>query len=80
MPAVPDVLPQLVANDGLLALQAAIADPERFAVEPKVDGVRGLVVFDAMGSSKYATAAGSVATDSRPRSGQGAVGLLHCQA
>jgi hypothetical protein len=50
VPAVPDVLPQLVANDGLLALQAAIADPERFAVEPKVDGVRGLVVFDSDGT------------------------------
>jgi ATP-dependent DNA ligase len=43
------VLPQLVANDGILALRAAIADPERFAVEPKVDGVRGLVVFDGDG-------------------------------
>jgi hypothetical protein len=49
VPAILDVLPQLVANDGILALQAAIADPERFAVEPKVDGVRGLVVFDSDG-------------------------------
>jgi ATP-dependent DNA ligase len=28
-----------------MALRAAITDPERFAVEPKVDGVRGLVVY-----------------------------------
>jgi len=28
-------------------LEAAIADPDRFACEPKVDGVRGLLVFDA---------------------------------
>jgi hypothetical protein len=50
VPAIPDLLPQLVANDGMLALEAAIADPERFAVEPKVDGVRGLVVFDSDGT------------------------------
>jgi bifunctional non-homologous end joining protein LigD len=41
----PAVLPQLVANDGPRALRLAIADPERFACEPKVDGVRGLVVY-----------------------------------
>jgi hypothetical protein len=41
------VLPQLVANDGLIALRSAIADPMRYAVEPKVDGVRGLVVFSS---------------------------------
>ena len=40
-----DVLPQLVANDGLRALRAAIADPSKFAIEPKIDGVRGLIVF-----------------------------------
>lgn len=40
-----DVLPQLLASDGRRALRAAIADPSRFAIEPKVDGVRGLVVF-----------------------------------
>lgn len=40
-----DVLPQLVANNGLAAMRAAIADPHRFAIEPKIDGVRGLVVF-----------------------------------
>ena len=39
------VLPQLVANDRICALRAAIADPFRFAIEPKVDGVRGLIVF-----------------------------------
>jgi ATP-dependent DNA ligase len=47
--SVPTVLPQLVANDGLLTLQVAIADPERWAVEPKVDGIRGLVVFSRTG-------------------------------
>jgi hypothetical protein len=41
---VPAVTPQLVANDGARALRLAINDPERFACEPKVDGVRGLVV------------------------------------
>ena len=41
----PAVTPQLVANDGVRALRLAIADPERFACEPKVDGVRGLVVY-----------------------------------
>jgi bifunctional non-homologous end joining protein LigD len=41
----PSVVPQLVANDGTRALRRAIADPERFAFEPKVDGVRGLVVY-----------------------------------
>ena len=40
-----DVLPQLVSNDGRRALLAAIADPGRFAIEPKIDGVRGLIVF-----------------------------------
>jgi bifunctional non-homologous end joining protein LigD len=40
-----DVLPQLVANDGLRAMRAAIAEPERYAIEPKIDGVRGLIVF-----------------------------------
>jgi hypothetical protein len=40
-----DVLPQLVANDGLRTLRAAIADPRRYAIEPKIDGVRGLIVF-----------------------------------
>jgi ATP-dependent DNA ligase len=44
---IPTVLPQLVANNGSSALRAAIADPARYAFEPKVDGVRGLGVFDA---------------------------------
>jgi hypothetical protein len=35
---IPDVLPQIVANDGCRALRAAIADPDAYAVEPKVDG------------------------------------------
>ena len=42
---VPAVLPMLVANNGIPALKAAIADPDRYACEPKVDGVRGLVVY-----------------------------------
>jgi ATP-dependent DNA ligase len=41
----PAVVPHLVANDGPRALRQAIADPDRFACEPKVDGVRGLVVY-----------------------------------
>ena len=41
----PAVVPQLVANDGARRLRQAIADPDRFACEPKVDGVRGLVVY-----------------------------------
>ncbi len=40
-----DVLPQLVANDGLRVLRAAISEPARYAIEPKIDGVRGLIVF-----------------------------------
>src|SRR5215217_1459068 len=41
----PSVTPQLVGNTGLRALRAAISEPDRFACEPKVDGVRGLVVY-----------------------------------
>jgi bifunctional non-homologous end joining protein LigD len=41
----PFVMPHLVANNGVAALRAAIADPERYACEPKIDGVRGLVVY-----------------------------------
>lgn len=40
-----DVVPQLVGNRGLVALRNAIAEPTRYAIEPKVDGVRGLVAF-----------------------------------
>jgi ATP-dependent DNA ligase len=43
------VTPQLVGNTGLRALRAAIAEPERFACEPKVDGVRGLVLYGPSG-------------------------------
>jgi hypothetical protein len=42
----PRVTPELLANDGAKALRQAIADPERFAC-PKVDGVRGLVIYQA---------------------------------
>src|SRR4029450_12907576 len=45
MDVLPTVVPQLVANDGARALRQAIADPERFACEPKVDGVRVLVIY-----------------------------------
>lgn len=44
------VLPQLVANNGAHALRAAIADPDRYACEPKVDGVRGLIVYQRDGT------------------------------
>jgi ATP-dependent DNA ligase len=47
---VPVVTPQLVANDGLRVLRAAISEPERYACELKVDGVRGLVVYQPDGS------------------------------
>ena len=36
---IPTVLPQLVTNNGPLVLRAAIAYPDRYACEPKVDGV-----------------------------------------
>ena len=45
MSGVPDVLPQLVGNRGVDGLWRAIRDPQRFAIEPKVDGVRGLLAF-----------------------------------
>jgi hypothetical protein len=38
-------------NDGLEAMRHAIASPERYAIEPKVDGVRGLLSFDSDGIS-----------------------------
>jgi bifunctional non-homologous end joining protein LigD len=40
-----DVLPQLVGNRGIASLKLAVTDPMRYAIEPKVDGVRGLVAF-----------------------------------
>jgi bifunctional non-homologous end joining protein LigD len=40
-----DVTPQLVSSIGPRALLVAADEPERWAIEPKVDGVRGLVVF-----------------------------------
>jgi hypothetical protein len=42
-----EVVPHLVSNDGVRALHRAIADPTRFAIEPKIDGVRGLIVGNA---------------------------------
>jgi len=38
---VPAVIAHLVADDGTCALRVAIADPDRLACKPKVDGVRG---------------------------------------
>jgi bifunctional non-homologous end joining protein LigD len=46
----PTVTPQLVSNDGPRALRLAMSDPNRFACEPKVDGVRGLVVYQGEGT------------------------------
>ena len=43
----PEVLPQLVGNDGMASLRAAIADPDAYAIEPNVDGVRLLLTFQA---------------------------------
>jgi hypothetical protein len=40
-----DLTPQLVGNRGPDVLRLAIAEPERYAIEPKVDGVRGLIVY-----------------------------------
>jgi hypothetical protein len=48
----PTVVPQLVANDGARALRKAIADPERFVCEPKVDGVRAPVPSKKSGALK----------------------------
>jgi hypothetical protein len=47
---IPRVKPQLVANIGLRALDAAIADPDRWAIERKVDGVRSLIVYQRSGA------------------------------
>jgi hypothetical protein len=44
-----DVLPQLCGSAGLKPLRAAIGDPTRFAIEPKVDGVRGPVIYEPGG-------------------------------
>ena len=43
---IPELVPQLVGNDGIRAMQSAIAEPDAWVLEPKVDGVRGLLVFD----------------------------------
>jgi bifunctional non-homologous end joining protein LigD len=40
-----DLTPQLVGNRGPDVLRLAIAEPERYAIEPKVDGARGLIVY-----------------------------------
>jgi bifunctional non-homologous end joining protein LigD len=47
---VPAVTPQLVGNAGIHALKRAIAEPDRYAFEVKVDGFRGLVAFHPDGS------------------------------
>ena len=46
---IPVFAPQLVSNDGVAMLRAAIASPDRYAIEPKVDGVRALVTFGPEG-------------------------------
>ena len=63
---VPAIVPQLVANDGTRALRQAIAEPDRFAYEPKVDGVRGLVVYqpERVVRREAKSATGSAATPS----------------
>ena len=40
-----EVQPQLLGNRGLSGLRLAIAEPDRWAIEPKVDGVRGLIAL-----------------------------------
>jgi bifunctional non-homologous end joining protein LigD len=57
---VPRIEPQLVANIGLRALDAAIAEPDRWAIEPKVDGVRGLIVYQPDGSMEARNRRGQV--------------------
>jgi hypothetical protein len=56
----PDLAPQLVGNDGLRALRAAIAEPRRYAIEPKVDGVPGLIVYQPDGSIEARNRRGQV--------------------
>jgi len=56
-----DVLPQLVGSSGLAGLKRAIADPERYAIEPKVDGVRGLLAFLPDGTIESPTPRSAVA-------------------
>lgn len=43
--AVPKVIPQLVANTGTRGLAHVLDEPGRWVLEPKVDGVRGLVCY-----------------------------------
>ena len=39
MPGMLEVLPQLVGNRGLAGLQLVIAEPGKWALKPKVDGL-----------------------------------------
>jgi ATP-dependent DNA ligase len=55
-----DLLPQLVANNGVQALRAAIANPAAYAIEPKVDGVRGLIVYRPDGAIEARNRRGQV--------------------
>jgi ATP-dependent DNA ligase len=59
----PHVAPQLVGNIGLRALDAAIAEPERWAIEPKVDGVRGLIVYQPDGKRATDAARSGIGSD-----------------
>ena len=47
---VPPLQPQLVAGNAVQALRRAIVEPERFACEPKVDGIRALIVWQPDGT------------------------------
>jgi ATP-dependent DNA ligase len=53
-----DLTPQLVGNRGQDVLRLAIAEPERYAIEPKVDGVRGLIVYRPDGTIEARNRAG----------------------
>ena len=55
-----DVVPQLVGSAGLKPLHAAIAEPLRYAIEPKVDGIRGLIVYQPDGTLETRNRRGEV--------------------
>ena len=58
--SVSTVIPQLVGGAGPEPLHAAIAEPLRNAIEPKVDGVRGLVVYQPDGNLETRNRRGEV--------------------
>jgi hypothetical protein len=65
LPMLPSVTPQLLGNAGLRPLRLAIADPDRYAIEGKVDGVRGLVTFDEGGRRGTPISRGRLAEERR---------------